>query len=222
MRWYACPSEQLSSSFSRHNDNDDADEDGVPDACDICPIGDDGIDGDADGTPDACDCDGVGATCHSNGYCVPTDDGFECECLEGYQGDGVTTCENTDECAADPSPCVADATCTDNDGGFTCECSGGHYGAPYTGGACEPCSICPDGTYESAECVGTTDTQCTPCHPDCTETADRVCDSCTVCDPDEYMVSDCSQEAVQGLPRTQTEVEAVAEVLPTSAGEETS
>jgi hypothetical protein len=33
----------------------DSDGDGVPNACDICPSGDDGVDADTDGVPDACD-----------------------------------------------------------------------------------------------------------------------------------------------------------------------
>ena len=33
----------------------DADGDGTPDGCDLCPGSDDRVDGDADGTPDACD-----------------------------------------------------------------------------------------------------------------------------------------------------------------------
>ena len=121
------------------NDGDDADEDGVPDACDICPAGDDAIDTDEDGTPDACDCDVAGDDCHANAFCVPIDDGIECQCLTGYQGDGVTACDNTNECSADTSPCVAGATCEDNDGSFTCSCALGSYGNAYAGGACDPC-----------------------------------------------------------------------------------
>lgn len=34
---------------------DDTDGDGIPDACDICPEGDDTLDADGDGVPDACD-----------------------------------------------------------------------------------------------------------------------------------------------------------------------
>lgn len=119
------------------NDKDDEDEDGVPDACDVCPIGDDNIDTDEDGTPDACDCDEEGDVCHVNAYCVTMDEGVECHCLDGFQGDGVTTCENIDECAADPGPCAANADCTDNYGGFTCSCATGHQGAPYDTG-CTP------------------------------------------------------------------------------------
>lgn len=99
------------------NDEDDDDEDGVPDACDVCPIGDDTLDDDEDGVPEACDCDELGTICHANAYCFISDDA-SCRCLDGYSGDGVTSCENINECLTDP--CAENATCTDNDGAFTC------------------------------------------------------------------------------------------------------
>ena len=37
------------------DDRLDADLDGVPDACDVCPAGPDAVDADGDGAPDACD-----------------------------------------------------------------------------------------------------------------------------------------------------------------------
>ena len=185
------------------NDNDDADEDGVPDACDICPVGDDTTDTDGDGTPDACDCDEAGDLCHANAYCVPIDDGVECHCLDGFEGDGVATCDNIDECSADATLCVSTATCVDNYGGFTCDCNEGSFGDPYAGGSCDPCDVsCSDCTASGptgcSECsVGFWDADadeafnCTACavcadgtyqHTACTLTADTVCEPChTAC-----------------------------------------
>ncbi len=45
------------------DDNVDADNDGIPDGCDICALGDDTADTDGDGIPDSCDlCEGSDPT----------------------------------------------------------------------------------------------------------------------------------------------------------------
>jgi hypothetical protein len=71
--------------------------DGVGDACDVCPGGDDNIDGDGDGTPDACDvCPGGDDTLDTDGdgipdACDPCPDvpGTECDVPGDMNCDGV-------------------------------------------------------------------------------------------------------------------------------------
>ena len=181
------------------NDEDDEDEDGVPDACDVCPIGDDSVDHDEDGIPEACDCDELGYICHANAYCFIGDDGASCLCLDGYSGDGMTICENINECLAEP--CADNASCSDNDGAFTCTCDLGYSGDPYVAGCTDidecldtPCALyasCtnldPPGYYSCACAEGWESTN--PETIDCTnpdECLDSPCAlhaSCTDLDP---------------------------------------
>ncbi|MCA9567622.1 MAG: hypothetical protein KC656_07260, partial [Myxococcales bacterium] len=84
------------------DDHPDADSDGTPDGCDLCPGGDDSVDVDRDGIPDACDpctvdmdhddvCDDVDA-------CIGWDDAIDSD------GDGIPDgCDDDDDCKADGS-----------------------------------------------------------------------------------------------------------------------
>lgn len=186
------------------DDNADDDQDGVPDACDLCPIGDDNNDSDEDGTPDSCDCGEQGDACHELAFCVPNDDGFDCQCLLGFQGDGFNVCNDIDECLG--GRCATDAECHNNFGGFTCACSTGFIGQPYSA-ACEECTACTGGlSYETQACQGTTDRVCSDCTT-CTETqyetvacsgtTDRSCAECTACAETQYALSDCAATADQ-------------------------
>ena len=81
----------------------DADQDGVCDAEDICPDGDDNLDEDEDGIPDACDdCndDLVGTPCDDNDDCTEQDlYDFNCNCFGTFvdsDQDGV--CDAEDVC----------------------------------------------------------------------------------------------------------------------------
>jgi len=90
-------------------DEPDADGDGVCDALDACPGGDDTLDGDGDGVPDDCDvCDGDNASGDSDGdgvcddvdQCPGVDDGIDSD------GDGQPDC--VDSCPDDPNVVNAD------------------------------------------------------------------------------------------------------------------
>ncbi len=84
----------------------DADNDGVCDADDVCPSGDDSLDADGDGLPDACDnCDNdlVNTACDDGDICT-INDIFDanCDCVGTFQdsdGDGICDAEDTIDCA---------------------------------------------------------------------------------------------------------------------------
>ncbi|MCB9755344.1 MAG: hypothetical protein H6713_35840 [Myxococcales bacterium] len=74
----------------------DEDGDGVPDECDLCPGGDDGLDGDGDGVPDGCD------------LCPDGDDELD--------GDGDGQPDACDPCPADnPDDTDGDGVCDSDD-----------------------------------------------------------------------------------------------------------
>jgi proprotein convertase subtilisin/kexin type 5 len=73
--------------------------------------------------------------CHAQATCTNLAGTFNCTCVDGYTGDGVT-CADIDECAlgthaCDTSPSPVDgsalATCTNAAGGYTCACTTGGY-----------------------------------------------------------------------------------------------
>ena len=74
-------------------------------------------------------------TYHAQATCTNLAGTFNCTCVDGYTGDGVT-CADIDECAlgthaCDTSPSPVDgsalATCTNAAGGYTCACTTGGY-----------------------------------------------------------------------------------------------
>ncbi len=92
----------------------DSDNDGVCDANDICPGGDDNVDSDNDGTPDFCDgCNTVGQACNDGNACTINDViNAACNCIGTFadsDGDGV--CNANDIC-----PGGDDNVDSDNDG----------------------------------------------------------------------------------------------------------
>jgi len=73
------------------NDNIDTDGDGVPNFCDVCPGGDDNLDADGDGVPDFCD------ICPAGADNVDTDgDGIPdaCDCVGDVNNDGDVDLED--------------------------------------------------------------------------------------------------------------------------------
>lgn len=105
---------------------------------------------------DACNCENVDEceegedNCAPEAVCRDTPGSFECDCGEGYEGNG-TVCTDTDGC--DPNPCYAGVACTDVAApgeGYTCgACPSGLSG---DGEVCEDTDGCAsDPCYVGAE-----------------------------------------------------------------------
>ncbi len=143
----------------------DSDNDGVCDANDICPGGDDNQDGDNDGIPDLCDsCDGntVGNSCDDGDACTVNDIlDANCNCIGTFQdsdNDGV--CDANDQCPGSVAGASVNANgcvpgCTDANAhnynadaqvdDESCEtCSDNIQNGDETGidcgGSCDPCA----------------------------------------------------------------------------------
>jgi hypothetical protein len=82
---------------------------------------------------------------------------FECECLPGFTGDGVT-CEDIDECSEELHNCDSNATCSNTIGSFECECLPGP-GFTGDGETCQDIDECALGQdncdLNSATCTNT-------------------------------------------------------------------
>jgi hypothetical protein len=62
--------------------------------------------------------------CQNSGTCIDLVDGFECECIAGYEG--VSCGIDTNECMS--LPCQNDGVCEDGINRYTCNCSDGFEG----------------------------------------------------------------------------------------------
>ena len=96
--------------------------------------------------------------CGVNAYCIIDDnDAPSCKCLQGYDGDAFTGCDDIDECntqnvKADVCPGPFDV-CLNTNGSFWCLCENGYYN---NGTACEDVDECDAGTHDCnivASCV---------------------------------------------------------------------
>ena len=67
--------------------------------------------------------------CHFNAECKNIPGGFNCECKEGFFGNG-TFCGDINECAAN-NPCDKNAACMNTDGAVVCSCFEGFEGDGY-------------------------------------------------------------------------------------------
>ncbi|XP_048581930.1 fibrillin-1 isoform X2 [Nematostella vectensis] len=80
-----------------------------------------------------------------NSICQNTEGSFTCSCKPGYtptfsgpvsdRTRNLTSCDDVNECARDPSPCHENAACTNTKGSYLCRCNSGYTG---DGKDCKP------------------------------------------------------------------------------------
>lgn len=76
--------------------------------------------------------------CDDAADCTNTQNGHQCQCYTGYDGDGVT-CADIDECELDSTHCPPNTVCINQPGSFACLCKEG-YGE--RNGECEDIDEC--------------------------------------------------------------------------------
>ena len=90
-------------------------------------------------------------SCHAAADCTNTQNGHQCKCHVGYDGDGVT-CVDIDECELDSTTCPPDTSCFNRQGSFACLCEDGY---DEIDGKCEDideCLINEDLCEQFSEC----------------------------------------------------------------------
>jgi hypothetical protein len=107
-----------------------------------------------DGCVDINECTTGTDNCNDNAECSNTIGSFECECNNGYEGDGVN-CVDIDECTDGLDNCHTEATCTNSPGSFECECSEGYEGDGMTCEDVDECTVGTDNCHDNADCSNT-------------------------------------------------------------------
>eukprot|EP00745_Piridium_sociabile_P037766 TRINITY_DN68868_c0_g1_i1.p1 TRINITY_DN68868_c0_g1~~TRINITY_DN68868_c0_g1_i1.p1 ORF type:complete len:408 (+),score=40.58 TRINITY_DN68868_c0_g1_i1:634-1857(+) len=77
--------------------------------------------------------------CDINAQCTDGNNGTECRCEFGFEGDGMS-CTDLDECQQRSNLCHEHATCVNVPGSFQCVCNDGFVGDGYK--SCEEFSLC--------------------------------------------------------------------------------
>ncbi|XP_031557799.1 nidogen-like [Actinia tenebrosa] len=97
-------------------------------------------------------CGSKKVTCHTRGVCIQYRGDKECRCNHGYLGDGVTYCDDADECKLGRYRCAPDADCVNTVGSYRCVCKKGYVG---DGKTCQKDSViqCPRPCGANAKCV---------------------------------------------------------------------
>ena len=189
----------------------DTDGDGVCDADDICPDGDDNIDVDNDNIPDACDtCTQVGASCDDGDDCTVNDTyNEECDCIGTYMDsdndnvcDAYDTCpggddnvdvdndnipDACDECTLTNTLCDDNNDCTvDDTYDEECNCVGTYLDSD-NDDVCDAYDICPGGDDN----IDVDNDNIPDACDDCT-LADTICDDGDDCTIDDTYNGDCN------------------------------
>ena len=76
--------------------------------------------------------------CGDNARCKNTMGSFNCDCLQGFQGNGMT-CLDVDECSDSVDNCSPHAYCNNTLGAYNCTCFSGFEG---DGKACRDVDEC--------------------------------------------------------------------------------
>merc|ERR1712131_125980 len=64
--------------------------------------------------------------CVLDSDCINNDGSYECECYEGFVGDGFRECINDNECLHRNDKCPENAYCVDTIGSYECQCFDGY------------------------------------------------------------------------------------------------
>lgn len=123
--------------------------------CGLCPLGFEDANGDGTRCIDIDECKFNNGDCDSaHGKCTNMFGGYECECTDGYHGDGRQCTVNV-PCGQDATLCDSRATCSEMDGHKLCLCGKGFDG---DGLRCEDIDECkqkPERCGEHGKCANT-------------------------------------------------------------------
>ncbi|XP_022667579.1 protein kinase C-binding protein NELL2-like isoform X2 [Varroa destructor] len=95
--------------------------------------------------------------CAENAHCSNHMMNPRCTCDQGYKGDGVTKCEDIDECASkDLNHCSGNSVCENTPGGYNCNCKEG-YRMDSVGHFCVDINECAEKDFcdSGATCINT-------------------------------------------------------------------
>ncbi|CAB4031234.1 fibrillin-2-like, partial, partial [Paramuricea clavata] len=95
-------------------------------------------------------------SCDPNATCINSQGSYNCQCKNGFQGNGKQNCTDIDECSEESTnECHLNATCSNTPGSYECECRTGYHGL---GRACTDIDECSDGNFTchpNATCINT-------------------------------------------------------------------
>ncbi|XP_057562221.1 pro-epidermal growth factor isoform X2 [Hippopotamus amphibius kiboko] len=140
------------------------------------------------------DCGAVG--CSTQARCVSEGEDIECQCLEGFAGDG-RLCADIDECEMGISVCPpTSSNCVNTEGGHVCQCSEGYQG---DGIHCLDIDECQLGVHtcgENATCTNTEGNYTCTCAGNLSEPG-RICPDST---PPSHLREDGRSSVRNGYP----------------------
>jgi len=164
---------------------------------------------------DVNECLAESSPCHPNAACRNNDGGYKCECLAGFDGDGVSSCTDTDDCALAESGlinggCLNGAIC---DSGLTagsalgaavsgnmrvCHCKAGFRGcgSPVCATDCPDCgAFATDASTCTEVSMGTCTQECNVGYFGAPGACAISCTACTACDTGYKVGTKCTQAA---------------------------
>jgi peptidoglycan/xylan/chitin deacetylase (PgdA/CDA1 family) len=137
-------------------------------------------------------CNATCATCNGAGSNACT----SCSLPRYLSGTSCATCATCPAGKYEATACTptsntvcsnCDGTCATCTGAGSNACASCNAGRWLNGTACSLCSSCPAGTYQTAACTTTVDTQCAPCDPSCSNCTGPNPDQCAACPPGSYL-----------------------------------